>query len=72
MAVFSHLNPYQALRSVINSNLRQNQPQVGLGLNQQSFMPPITNNSLMVLRKTMDESNHDMLTQQMRIVQSSD
>ena len=67
VAVHSPFNPYLGSGSAINSNLRQNQPQVGLGFNQQSFLPPIPDNSIQVLRQTMDESNHDMvntLTQQ--------
>src|ERR1044072_7692822 len=48
--VHSPFNPYLGSGSTINSNIRQNPPQIGLGFNQQSFLPPITNNSIQVLR----------------------
>src|ERR1044072_1636782 len=62
-----HFNPYQGSGSAIHSNFRQNPSQAGFGFNQNAFLPPITNNSVQVLRQTMDESNNDIvniLTQQ--------
>src|ERR1044072_5069202 len=61
VAVSSPLNPYQASGSTVHSNFRQNQPQASFGFNQNTLLPPITTNSVQVLRQTMDESNHEMV-----------
>ena len=61
VAVSSPLNPYQASGSAVHSNFRQNQPQASFGFNQNTLLPPITTNSVQVLRQTMDETNHEMV-----------
>src|ERR1044072_8674558 len=61
VAVSSPLNPYQASRSAVHSNFRQNQPQASFGFNKNTLLLPITTNSVQVLRQTMDESNHEMV-----------
>src|ERR1044072_9491173 len=60
-AFHSPFNPYQGSRSAVHSNFRQNQPQAGFGFNQNALLPPITTNSVQVLRQSMDESNHDIV-----------
>ena len=67
MTIFSPFHPHNASSSAINNNLRVSQPQAGLGLGQQSFLPPLTNHSLQTVRQVVDDSNHDlvyMMTQQ--------
>ena len=50
VVVHSPFNPYLGSGSAIQSNFQQNHPQAGLGFNQNTFMPPITNSSVQVLR----------------------
>ena len=64
VAVSSPLNPYQASGSDVHSNFRHNQPQAIFGFNQNTLLPPITTNSVQVLRQTMDESNHEMRSEE--------
>ena len=52
VAVSSPFNPYQGSGSAIHCNFRQNHPQTGFGFNQNAFVPPITTNSVQVLRQT--------------------
>src|ERR1044072_578233 len=61
VAVHSPFNPYQESGSAVHSNFRQNQPLADFGFNQNAVLPPITTNSVQVLRQTMDESNHEMV-----------
>src|ERR1044072_4777284 len=61
VAVHSPFNPYQESGSAVHSNFRQNQPLADFGFNQNTLLPPITTNSVQVLRQTMDESNHEMV-----------
>src|ERR1044072_6703996 len=61
VAVSSPFNPYQGSESAVHSNFRQNQPQANFGFNQNTLLPPITTNSVQVLRQIMDESNHEMV-----------
>src|ERR1044072_2494617 len=62
LVVFPPFHPHNASGSAVNNNLRVNQPQVGLGFGQQSFLPPLTNYSLQAVRQVVDDSNNDMVS----------